>query len=183
MMTAASPPDAAPVSLPLPPGEGRGVRASRTMIIPTTIASFATDDLSYSTHPDDHPYEFDASAPVFVAAYDPVLPEAMPEQNDIDDADRTVALAAHLAALRDIPAPLAERDRPHSTRIDAQTGWPTLASQPAAIAAALHDADVPSDEDLLVIEDDPTDPPPTSPPSAPVRRQEYRQLFARLRRG
>ncbi len=172
----------APASLPLPLGEGRGEGESHSER-PYDDSSCTTGDLPDANNVQDHPGDFDSSAPVFVAAYDPVLPEPPPEQQKTADGDRTAALPAHLAALRDIPAPLAERDRPHSTRIDAQTGWPTSASEPAAVVAALHDADVPSDEDLLVIEDDPTDPPPTSPPPAPVRRQEYRQLFARLRRG
>jgi hypothetical protein len=40
------------------------------------------------------------------------------------------------------------------------------------------------DRDLIVVEDD-SDPTPSGPtrPTGRVRRQEYRQLFARLRRG
>jgi hypothetical protein len=42
----------------------------------------------------------------------------------------------------------------------------------------------PDDVDVIVVEDDPVPPPPPSrTPTSGVRRQEYRQLFARLRRG
>lgn len=37
--------------------------------------------------------------------------------------------------------------------------------------------------DLIVIEDDPSEPEPPTPKPPKARRQEYRQLFARLRRG
>jgi type II secretory pathway predicted ATPase ExeA len=39
------------------------------------------------------------------------------------------------------------------------------------------------DQDLIIVEDDPPDPVPPNPPPPKVRRQKYRQLFARLRRG
>jgi hypothetical protein len=39
------------------------------------------------------------------------------------------------------------------------------------------------DVDVIVVEDDPTPPPPPPTNTSAVRRQEYRQLFARLRRG
>jgi hypothetical protein len=48
----------------------------------------------------------------------------------------------------------------------------------------LHDPEFPDDRDLIVVEDD-SEPGPAGPsrPTARVRRQEYRQLFARMRRG
>jgi type II secretory pathway predicted ATPase ExeA len=39
------------------------------------------------------------------------------------------------------------------------------------------------DQDLIVVEDDPPEPSPPTPSPPQIRRQEYRQLFARLRRG
>jgi type II secretory pathway predicted ATPase ExeA len=39
------------------------------------------------------------------------------------------------------------------------------------------------DHDLIIVEDDPPDPVPPGPPPPKVRRQKYRHLFARLRRG
>jgi type II secretory pathway predicted ATPase ExeA len=50
-------------------------------------------------------------------------------------------------------------------------------------AAASLEAPLDEDQDLIVVEDDPPDPVPPNPSPPKVRRQEYRQLFARLRRG
>jgi type II secretory pathway predicted ATPase ExeA len=137
-------------------------------------------DLPLDSSESSEELERQDAAPVFVAAYDPVMPETTSDQDEVED---DVESTSHLAAMRELPAPLAQFDRPHSTGIDAETGWLTTALGPAAVAAGLHDADAPSDEDILVIEDDPQDPQPSSPPPSPVRRQEYKGLFARLRRG
>lgn len=45
------------------------------------------------------------------------------------------------------------------------------------------DAEGSEDNDLIVIDDDPPDPSPSPTPPPKARRREYRQLFARLRRG
>ena len=47
-----------------------------------------------------------------------------------------------------------------------------------------RDRDLPEDEDMIVVEDGYEDAQaPDAAPVIPVRRQEYGQLFARLRRG
>jgi type II secretory pathway predicted ATPase ExeA len=57
----------------------------------------------------------------------------------------------------------------------------TTASNVAQTAAIAAEAD--SDADLIIIEDDPAGPAPPRPSAPLVRRQEYRQLFAKLRHG
>jgi hypothetical protein len=57
--------------------------------------------------------------------------------------------------------------------------------QPSATVSAALSTELGSedDRDLIIVEDDPPEPNPPTPTPTPVRRQEYRQLFARLRRG
>ncbi|HEV2969744.1 MAG TPA: AAA family ATPase, partial [Pirellulales bacterium] len=54
------------------------------------------------------------------------------------------------------------------------------ASEPTTLSPDLASED---EQDLIVVEDDPPEPNPPAPMPPQVRRQEYRQLFARLRRG
>jgi len=55
-------------------------------------------------------------------------------------------------------------------------------SHPAPVQECSQAQSVENDDDLIVVEDDVHEPPARTPPPV-VRRQEYRQLFARLRRG
>ena len=58
----------------------------------------------------------------------------------------------------------------------------SIVQNPAADNRATRGSDefAADDTEIIVVEDDPVPPPP---PASAVRRQEYRQLFARLRRG
>ncbi len=161
--------------------EGHELAALMTPLAAEAPASRESSETK-EQHSDDHAELPAASIPIFVAAYDPVMPEPVtPEAELYHRADRAGLSPQRLSALRDVPTPLAEQDRPHHSGNDSRTGWPITAPDLSVVAAGLHDGDVASDDDLIIIEDDPTDPvPPTSPP---VRRHEYRQLFARLRRG
>ncbi|HKD38094.1 MAG TPA: AAA family ATPase [Pirellulales bacterium] len=71
-----------------------------------------------------------------------------------------------------------------SSTISIGVGSPPLEiSASAEIAATTGEATASDDDDLIVVEDDPPEPPPRTPSPPKGRRQEYRQLFARLRRG
>jgi type II secretory pathway predicted ATPase ExeA len=88
-------------------------------------------------------------------ASDPVLPEySVSENAGLDfEPERTVPLAVH---------PSHDSDAAHHT----------------------DDAETADDRDLIVVEDDaPNAPAGPNRPTGRVRRQEYRQLFARMRRG
>ena len=117
-------------------------------------------------------------------ANDPVLPEHQPELE---------------LAVASAPLPAAD-DRLHSVVAVAATtldfDWPVI----GVPAIETHDAKtrhaevqrveplrmrvVPIDDrDLIVVEQDAPAPKLPSPPAPQARRQEYRQLFAKLRRG
>lgn len=88
------------------------------------------------------------------AAHDPVLPEYLAPGRHADaDAAPLVALSVH-------------------------------GSEPHSQVEEPRQSGVPDDRDLIVVEDD-SEPTPPGPnrPTGRVRRQEYRQLFARMRRG
>ncbi len=80
MMTAASPTDAVPASLPLPLGEGRGEGESHSER-PYDDSSCTTGDLPDANNVQDHPDDFSSSvARLRHCIRDPVLPEPPPEQ-------------------------------------------------------------------------------------------------------
>ncbi len=108
----------------------------------------------------------DATAP-FSPEDDPVLP-------DDDNVSQVIASI--------------EYDSPHNTNSGAKlTGEAEIAAMHGdgpALSIGDEEGGTGGDElELIVIEDDPPEPEPPSPKPPKARQQEYRQLFARLRRG
>ena len=106
-------------------------------------------------------------------ADDPVLPEvplaARASENAADGRPTIPLRAESLASEAEAVVELVVDDEPAVSAV-ADNG---LAAEP-----------IENESDIIVVEDDPP-PPPTPPAPHPdkVRRQEYRQLFARLRRS
>jgi hypothetical protein len=175
------PPPAKSATLPLPIGEGPpAVSLSNKGEVVSAVEG--QSDAPLNTGESSEDFERQIATPVFVAAYDPVMPEPASDHDEVEDEDDNQP-SSRIAMMRDMPAPLAEVERPHSAGFDPQAGWPPAGSGAAAVAAGLHGDDAPTDDDILLIEDDPQEPAPSSPPPSPVRRQEYKGLFARLRRS
>ena len=106
----------------------------------------------------------------------------MPDESGIDDADSPPAEMQPTIRIR--PNPSIGRSTPAIVRAPDPVEPDAIAQPTAAAANEADDADADLDDvDVIVVEDDPVPPPPTRPTTSGVRRQEYRQLFARLRRG
>jgi type II secretory pathway predicted ATPase ExeA len=118
---------------------------------------------------------------------DPVMPEEpglddrMPHEAEVQP---TIRMPRIPSAPRSTPKPADPSLNPVPARpnvVEAAT-----ANEAKFAGAEKNSADQvgvdPDDSDIIVVEDDPVPPPSQITPSA-VRRQEYRQLFARLRRG
>lgn len=98
----------------------------------------------------------------------------------VDPASDPVLPEYRVAGRRDEPAPA--HDVHEAERVAALSVHAAEDEQPAAVRP--YEPEVEDDRDLIVVEDDgqrgPTGP---SRPTGRVRRQEYRQLFAKMRRG
>jgi hypothetical protein len=106
----------------------------------------------------------------------------MPEESGIDDASSPAAELQPTIRIR--PNPSIVRSTPAILGAPDPVEPDAIAQPIAAAANEAVDADADFDDvDVIIVEDDPVPPPPTRPTTSGVRRQEYRQLFARLRRG
>ncbi len=106
----------------------------------------------------------------------------MPEEAGIDAGDSPPAEMQPTIRIR--PNPSIGRSTPAIVRAPDPVEPDAIAQPTAAAANEVDDSDADmNDIDVIIVEDDPVPPPPTRPTTSGVRRQEYRQLFARLRRG
>ena len=110
-------------------------------------------------------------------ADDPVFPEEPAAVGAMTDVPNAAAGPAEDAAAPDV----AHSGTPFP-RIDERDPLGEASDRAVQVASIPADMLADDDRDLIVVEDDPPEPPPPASPP-PVRRQEYRQLFARLRRG
>jgi hypothetical protein len=121
---------------------------------------------------------------------DPVMPEEQPEISFAIDLHPTILMPRH-ASNANTPEPhqagrkgdsenINPIENPAGSRTAAQldkTAGESIVHRQSS--EELNDGE-PDDADLIVVEEDPV---PQLTPKPSVRRQEYRQLFARLRRG
>jgi type II secretory pathway predicted ATPase ExeA len=112
-------------------------------------------------------------------AEDPVLPE-FPE----DSGTISILIGGPIVELPRSEPPGEAPSNSDQLVLAENLAEPPLEPPPANLSAAMS-SELGSDEDrdLIVVEDDPPEPSPPTPTPPQIRRQEYRQLFARLRRG
>jgi hypothetical protein len=120
-----------------------------------------------------------AEPPSLRPAEDPVLPE-LPE----DSGTISIMIGGPMAELPQSDTP-DEATRGSEPLLQTEKLAEPQEPQPSATVSAALSTELGSedDRDLIIVEDDPPEPNPPTPTPTPVRRQEYRQLFARLRRG
>jgi type II secretory pathway predicted ATPase ExeA len=105
--------------------------------------------------------------------------EENPNMND--RLDRTIAADFKRTGFRPAEDPvLPEESSTITIGIDASE---VRFDKTAEIGEVEHEVEATEDDDLIVVDDDPPEPPPKTPSPPKAHRQEYRQLFARLRRG
>lgn len=123
-------------------------------------------------------------------ATEPLVVEAADQQPLLDDSewqspvDRTLVPddfnPSDDPVLPEVAVHVAETD--HAPVMSVHAAEERLAVAHEPVASIVAEAE-PDDADVMIIEDDPVIHGPSSVPSPVVRRQEFRQLFARLRRS
>jgi type II secretory pathway predicted ATPase ExeA len=110
------------------------------------------------------------------------VPDASEDENSDPSERRSALIAADArrSALRPADDPVLPEE---SSTITIGIDPGDIAVRETAEITVEDDGEASEDDDLIVVEDDPPDPSPPTPSPPKVRRREYRQLFARLRRG